>query len=180
MKNILLFSGSNNPKSINQSVIIAISELLKETNNSVINLRDFNMPIYSIETEQIEGIPENAIRLKQLIDKADALVVSVPEHNGSIPAFFKNCMDWLSRIEKKYKILTNKSVLLLSTSPVGGGSSSILHAEAILKRLGATITGKIVINKFNEQLFPVDGKFQFKEDVLLKEIVESIPKLIRN
>jgi chromate reductase len=178
MKNILLFAGSNSPKSVNQSVIVAVSGLFKEGNISVVSLRDFPMPIYSIETEQTEGVPENTIRLKKLIDAADAFVISVPEHNGSIPAIFKNTMDWLSRSEKKYKVLINKPVLLLSTSPVGGGAGSIVHAEVILKRLGALIIGKVVINKFNEQLYPVDGGFQFKDEALLKQITELTTQLI--
>ncbi len=179
MKNILLFSGSNSSKSVNQSLIVAISGLLENANVTVIDLRNFSMPFYSSETEQTEGIPENAVKLKQLIDQTDALVIAVPEHNGSIPAFFKNSMDWLSRVEKKYKILTNKAVFLLSASPFGGGGGSITHAETILKRLGASIAGKIVVNKFHEQLQPVDGKFQFKDELLLKEISEITNRLMQ-
>jgi chromate reductase len=178
MKNILFFAGSNSPKSLNQSVVIAVSEMLKASNNTVINLRDYPMPIYSVETEQQDGVPENAKKLRTLIDKTESLVISVPENNGSVSAFFKNTMDWLSRIDKNYKILKNKSVLLLSASPVGGGANSIIHAETILKRLGASITGKVVISKFHEQLQEIDGKFQFKDESVRNEISELAAKLI--
>ncbi len=170
MKNILFFAGSNSPKSVNQRVIVTISEMFKQTTNTVINLRDFPMPVYSIETEQKEGIPENTKKLKEQIDKTDGLVISVPENNGSITAVFKNTMDWLSRVDKNYKVLKDKPVLLLSVSPVGGGANSIIHAETILKRLGAVITGKIIISKFLEKFQDTDGKLQFKDKVLRKEM----------
>ncbi len=177
MKKVLFFSGSNSPKSINQSLITAVSELFKQSENTIISLRDFPMPIYSIETEQKEGIPENTLKLKARIDATDALVISVPEHNGSIPAVFKNSMDWLSRADKNYKILKNKNIVLFSTSAVGGGANSIIHAETILKRLGASVTGKVVISKFNDQLYEVDGVFRIKDEVLLKEITELVALL---
>lgn len=174
MKNILLFAGSNSAKFINQNLLVAIADLIKKANATVINLRDFPMPMYAAELQHTEGIPVTVTELKKQIDDADALVISVPEHNGSIPAFFKNVLDWLSRAEHNYKVLHNKPVFLLSASPGGGGATSIIHTESILKRLGATVNGKIVVSNFYQRLHFAEGKMQIKDEIILFEITKNL------
>lgn len=96
-----------------------------------------------------QGIPEQIRALRKLFDEADAFIISSPEYNGSLPAGFKNTLDWVSRIDGK--IFQDKPVLLMSTSPGGRGGKSVLdHLTKVMPFWGAKIVGSFSLPKFNE------------------------------
>ncbi len=137
------------------------------------------MPIYSIETEQKEGMPENVSLLKKMIDEHDAFVVSVAEHNHSITSFFKNTIDWLSRTQRDYKILQNKPVLLLSASPSpGGGRNAAAHAESIIKEIGGQIIAKFPLAAFYNNVQIDETGFHFKDELMTNQLNEMSARLI--
>ncbi|MDX1783724.1 MAG: NAD(P)H-dependent oxidoreductase, partial [Aequorivita vladivostokensis] len=70
--------------------------------------------------------------------EADALVISVNEHNGMVSAYFKNTIDWLSRLDRNF--LDGKKVMLTSTSNGRRGAASALeYTKSILPRFGAIV-----------------------------------------
>lgn len=149
MKKVLLFAGSNSSKSINRKVVEHAAALLDNHEARLIDLRDFPLPFYSEDLEEEEGIPENAHKLRELFQEYDALVVSVAEHNGSVSAFLKNALDWVSRSQRDYGVLQSKPVWLLSTSPGrNGGADALAHAEVIFSRLSGKVAGKSAIGSF--------------------------------
>ncbi|HVI44401.1 MAG TPA: NADPH-dependent FMN reductase [Chitinophaga sp.] len=176
MKNLLLFAGSNNSKSINHSLITAVAGLISDGSHKVISLLDYPLPLYAMEL-QVQGIPAEATALKEIIDAHDALVISVAEHNGSVSAFFKNTVDWLSRAGSDYRIFNNKQVVLLSASPGGGGVNAMNHAESVLTRLGATITQKIPVNNFYKRTSFTDHHLAFNDPALRDEILEAVTRI---
>ncbi|MGB1102264.1 MAG: NADPH-dependent FMN reductase [Crocinitomicaceae bacterium] len=123
MSKILAFSGSNSSTSINQSLIRYVSGL---AGAEVVNLRDYNFPMFGEDLEKSDGIPADITTLQNKILAVDAVIISTPEHNGHLPAFFKNILDWLSRTGVKY--LEGKLVLVLSTSNGGGGAAKAAAA----------------------------------------------------
>jgi NAD(P)H-dependent FMN reductase len=140
MKNILAFSGSNSSNSINQALVKYVSTLVENNKVNVISLVDYDLPLYNIDIEKNEGIPFKAKALIKLFNESDGFIISTPEHNSSIPAFFKNTIDWLSRIEKD--VFKNKAILLMSTSPgPGAAKNALTHAEQIFS---GYLTGNIV------------------------------------
>jgi len=140
MKHVLLFTGSNSPKSINRNLVKYAAKFFSDVKTSFLDLRKYELPIYSLEIEENEGIPENAYKLRAEILTFDAFVVSIPENNGSVPAFLKNGLDWISRCDDDYRVFKEKPVLLISTSPSpGGGERAVAHAEAIFKTLAARV-----------------------------------------
>ena len=152
MKKILTFSGSNSSKSINQALVKHVTSFVKNNKVTEIDLRDYPLPLYSLDIEENEGIPENARKLKQLFDKHDAFIISLPEHNTSMTAFFKNTIDWLSRIQMS--LFNNKPILLLSASPgPGGGRSVLAQAETVLSGyLAGKVIGKLGLAKFYDSV----------------------------
>lgn len=178
MKKILLFAGSNSSQSINRKLVEYASTLLKPHEMTFIDLRHYSLPLYGIETEQKDGIPENAYKLRELLLAHDAFIIAVAEHNGSITAFLKNVLDWVSRTQKNYRILENKPVLLLSTSPSpGGGRSAISHAESILKRLSGRVIGKLSIVSFFENVVVNENGVQIKDKAIRDQFKEMIANL---
>ncbi len=129
MKNILAFGASSSKNSINKQFATYAVHQLDNVNPTILDLNDFEMPIYSIDKEQENGIPELAHQFKNHIKSADGIIVSFAEHNGSYSAAFKNIFDWISRIEGK--VWEDKPMLLLSTSPGGRGGKTVLDTATI-------------------------------------------------
>lgn len=123
-KKILTFGASNSKSSINKQFAIYAASQIEHADVKVLDLNDFEMPIYSIDREKTTGIPELASRFKQHIRDADGIVVSMAEHNGAYTTAFKNIMDWMSRLEGK--LWEDKPLFVLSTSPGKRGGKSVL------------------------------------------------------
>jgi chromate reductase, NAD(P)H dehydrogenase (quinone) len=60
---------------------------------------NIRMPLFDEDLEVAEGIPPEAQRLFDQIVAAEAVVISSPEYNKSIPGGLKNALDWVSRIK---------------------------------------------------------------------------------
>ncbi len=124
MKKILAFGASSSKKSINKQLATYAAHQIENTEITILDLNDFAMPIYSIDKETDNGIPELALKFKRLIKDSDGMVISFAEHNGAYSAAFKNIMDWNSRIEKDAWV--SKPMLLLATSPGPRGGAAVL------------------------------------------------------
>lgn len=121
---ILAFAASNSRKSINQALITYAGTLLSNHTVDLIDINDFEMPIYSVDLEEAHGIPEAANRFLKKIEEADGLLISYAEHNGNYTAAYKNLFDWASR--KNREVYQGKPIIMLSTSPGPGGAKSVL------------------------------------------------------
>lgn len=151
MKKILGFSGSNSSTSINQALVAATLPLAKDAETTLLDLRDFPAPIYSIDLEKGSGFPPKIQELAELFKEYDAFVISTPEHNGQPPAFLKNHLDWFSRMEGK--VFENKPVLLLSSSPGRGGAAKASELVGkLIGYLGGRVIQKYPVNLFSEKV----------------------------
>lgn len=149
MKKILAFAGSNSDTSINHQFISHVASRIQGHEIKVIELRDFEIPMYSINHEKERGFPIDINVLKNLIEEHDALVISVNEHNGAISSFFKNILDWLSRMDRSF--LTGKNILLMSTAPgVRGGAGALEYTKGILPRFGGKVIESFSFPSFND------------------------------
>jgi len=149
MKKILAFAGSNSSTSINHRFVTHVANRIQGHEVKVINLRDFEIPMYSIDKENETGFPVDIRIIKNLIEEHDALIISVNEHNSSISAFFKNIIDWLSRLDRNF--VANKKILLMSTSPgVRGAASSLEYLKGVLPRFGGQVIESFSFPSFND------------------------------
>jgi len=128
MKKILAFAGSTSSTSINKELASFAAENLENTAFDIIDLRDFNIPIYSQDEEKENGLPEDAKRFSALFNQYDGFILSLAEHNGSYAAAFKNIFDWSTRVEKNF--FRDKPLLLMATSPGGRGGATVLNTAA--------------------------------------------------
>ena len=148
MKKIIAFAGSNSSTSINHKLVSYVVNSIKDHEINLIKLVDYPLPIFSEDLEKEEGYPKQLSRLLDEIKAHDALIISVNEHNGGPSAFFKNVLDWLSRIE--YKFLEGQKVLLLSTSTGKRGAlSSLQYTQGVLPRYNAEIVTSMPFPSFS-------------------------------
>lgn len=167
---IIAFAGSNSKKSINHQLVQFVASL--QENIEVIKLSEFDVPMYSMDIEEVEGIPNGVKSLASKLEEADAYVISVSEHNGNVSAFFKNNIDWLSRNDRNF--LENKKILLLSTSPGGGGAKSALKiTEGTLPYFKGEVVQSVSLGSFYDNF--IDGKLISEE--MKNEIEAGLAKL---
>ncbi|MEM7603679.1 MAG: NAD(P)H-dependent oxidoreductase [Verrucomicrobiota bacterium] len=153
---ILAFGASTSSESINRLLANYVARQIPGSEVTDLDLRSFDLPLYSVDEEESTGIPADARRFFELIQSHDALVISLAEHNGSYTAAFKNLHDWTSRIEMK--LWSNKPMLLLSTSPGGrGGAAVMASAKMTYPHLGADIRATLSLPSFHENFDPDKG-----------------------
>lgn len=127
MKNtpkIVAFGASNSKHSINQQLAIFAARQIANAEVNILDLNDFEMPIYSIDREKETGFPAEALQFKTHLRESDGIIISFAEHNGAYTAAFKNILDWISRIEKD--VWASKPMLLMATSPGARGGRTVL------------------------------------------------------
>jgi NAD(P)H-dependent FMN reductase len=137
---ILALAGSARRDSFNKKLVraAAAGASAAGADATVVDLREFPLPIYDGDLESEGGLPPAAIRLKELFNGADGLLISTPEYNGSIPALLKNTIDWVSRSPQATPDLApyqGKSVGLLAASPGAlGGLRALTHFRSLLSK----------------------------------------------
>ena len=124
MKNIIAFAGSNSNESINKQLVTYASSLTENVSVEILDLNDFDVPLFGVDLEAKMGHPDNAKEFVKRIKGADGIMISLAEHNGAYSSVFKNLFDWMSRIEQK--TFMDKPMLLMATSPGGRGGASVL------------------------------------------------------
>ncbi|PYS88373.1 MAG: NADPH-dependent FMN reductase [Acidobacteria bacterium] len=94
MIKILGIAGSLRKGSYNQAALRAALELVPE--GAEIDIYDIDgFPGFNQDLDQ--SPPAKVIEFKQKIREADAILISSPEYNYSIPGVLKNAIDWASR-----------------------------------------------------------------------------------
>ena len=171
MKKIIAFSGSNSANSINQQLVKTAAKLVNDAMVEVLDIRDYASPFFSIDLEKESGIPTIIQELREKLNEADGYMISSPEHNGSIPAYFKNMIDWLSRMDMK--VFGNKPMLLMSTSPgKGGGATNLGNLQKLMPWWGGEVVSTFSLGSFHDKF--KDGELGTLE---LKELQEKVQAL---
>ncbi|WP_103071410.1 NADPH-dependent FMN reductase [Aquimarina sediminis] len=171
MKKILAFAGSNSSTSINHKLVEFVASQISEHQVRIISLINYSVPMYSEDEEKNNGFPGMIMGLKHDIADADALIISVNEHNGSWGAFFKNIVDWLSRFDRNF--MEGKKILLMSTSPgKRGGLSSLEYAKSVFPRFGAEIVESFSFPSFYDNFSTTSGRVT--EETLLLGLNEVL------
>ena len=153
---VLAFGASNSKQSINKTLAAYAAGLIEQAQVEVVDINDFEMPIYSIDRENESGKPELAMAFHRKIAAADALVISFAEHNGSYSAAFKNVIDWSSRL--KEKIWNEKAMFLLATSPGARGGSTVLNlASTYFPFMGAKVEASFSLLSFYDNFSAENG-----------------------
>ena len=126
---VIAFGASSSSNSINKKLAAYTLSLLDSVEGEVLDISDYEMPLFSEDREKESGQPQLAQDFLDKIAESDALIISFAEHNGSYSAAYKNVFDWCSRINPK--VYQGKKVILLATSPGPGGASSVLAAATL-------------------------------------------------
>ena len=185
---ILIFAGSSREGSFNKKLakVVCALAIKAGAQATFIDLKDYPMPLYDGDLEAKEGLPANALKLKELFMAHQALLIACPEYNSSISGLLKNTIDWVSRQGKDPQSLMpykNKVAALVSASPGAlGGLRGLVHVRAILGNIGVlVIPTQLAISKASEA-FNADGTLkdstqQSSLEKLVQELISTTTKL---
>lgn len=169
---IFAFAGSTSSTSRNRQLVKYVLKSFKDDSINLIDLNDYEMPIFSVDREK-DGYPDEAKKFIKNIEECDAIICSLAEHNKIYAAAYKNIYDWASRIE--VKVWQGKPMFLMATSTGSYGGGNVLeHAEKFYPEFGAEIKETFKLPKFDEN-FDVE-----KGEISNKTFAEELQKKIEH
>ena len=183
---ILAFAGSTRTDSFNKKLIKVAASGAKEVGAdvTVIDLRDFPMPLYDEDLEKKEGLPSNTVKLKKIMVSHQGFLISSPEYNSSISGVLKNTIDWTSRQgndESPMSCFKDKVAGIMSASPGRlGGLRGLVHVRAILENMGVlVIPSQVAISQAHEA-FNLDGSMKDqKQEQQVKKIGANLTQMLK-
>ncbi|HDY84456.1 hypothetical protein LCGC14_0584960 [marine sediment metagenome] len=160
--NVLAFGASSSKHSINKMLARYTAGLIDGATVDVVDLNDYELPLFSVDKEAELGQPELAKAFLEKIAGSDLVVISFAEHNGSYSAAFKNLFDWCSRINNK--VYQGKPLFLLATSPGPGGAQNVLSlAENASPHFDGHVKAAISVPSFYDNFDVESGKIMNHE-----------------
>ncbi|SFJ96085.1 NAD(P)H-dependent FMN reductase [Pseudovibrio ascidiaceicola] len=181
---ILVFSGSTRRGSYNKMLAELMAKHLTIANAEVttISLADYPLPIYDGDLEDDTGIPENAFKLRKLIETHHGIFIASPEYNSSITPLLKNTLDWISRIqlpEEEPLQLFHKSIYAVGGASPGahGSLRGLMHLRTIMEvSLGCLVLPEMVSINFAGKSFDENG--DLTKDHQIKRLHKLVDRFV--
>jgi chromate reductase, NAD(P)H dehydrogenase (quinone) len=185
---LIAFAGSTRMQSYNKRLVRLAARGAQAAGAEVtlVDLRDFPMPLFDEDLEKDKGMPEAGGRFKKLLIAHDGFLISAPEYNSSITGVLKNAIDWASRPvpgEPPLVAFQGKFAALMSASPGAlGGLRGLVHLRAILGNIGVLlIPDQIAVSRafeaFNDDGTLKDAKLQTAVEGLGRKLTELAAKI---
>jgi len=183
----LVFAGSARRNALSKRVASAAAASINAVgaDATLIDLADFEMPLYNGDLEAAVGIPEAAQRLQALIASHDAVLIVSPEYNGSMTPLLLNTLDWCSRSDRQGRqpsglaVFAAKPAALIGSSPGAlGGLRALAHLRDLLAYLGMlVIAPQFTVARAHEAIDTqgrlVDQRQQASLDALTAALVRT-------
>ncbi len=164
---ILAFAASLRQGSWNKRLIAHACEIARAAGAEIdlADFREFDMPLYDGDLDAREGLPPGGQELKRRIELAQAIMISSPEYNYSIPGTLKNAIDWVSRARPMP--WRGKSIYLMAASPGPiGGIRGLWQTRIPLEGCGAFVFPDMFALALAHQAFDERGR---RRDPALEE-----------
>jgi chromate reductase len=135
---VLGISGSLRADSHNTRLLRAAGGLLPEHAELEIFDGLAAIPPYSEDHELV--LPAPVAALMRAIEEADALLISTPEYNASIPGTLKNALDWVSRPIATTPLKGKPAAVIGASTGLFGA----VWAQAELRKVLSTIGARVI------------------------------------
>lgn len=186
---IVAFAGSARKASYNKQLVRVVARAARDAGAEVteIDLADYPLPIYDGDLEASEGLPEAALRLKEVFSAHDGFLVSSPEYNSSITPLLKNTIDWASRSERGRPGLAwarGKTAAVVSAAPGAlGGIRALAHVRSLLEHIGMLVIPRQKAlprarDAFDDQGHLVDDAMREAFEAVAGDLVDITRRLI--
>lgn len=181
---ILALAGSTRENSYNKKLVkIAVQGALAAgAEVTLIDLRDYPMPLYDGDLEAKAGVPDIARKLRTQMSEHDGFLIASPEYNSSLSGHFKNAIDWVSRPEKDVPSLLafrGKLAAIMSASPGPlGGLRGLVHLRDILENIFVMVIPDQVTISSAQEAFSENEIKDLKQQTAVLALGEKLTNLL--
>ena len=132
---LVAFAGSLRKDSFNRKAVAVAAAGARNAGADVtiIDFRDFPMPIYDGDAEAADGLPDSARAFKRLLIEHHGVLIATPEYNSQFPALLKNALDWASRREDDEPPLAAYSGKVAGVMSASPGALAGLRGQSLLR-----------------------------------------------
>jgi chromate reductase, NAD(P)H dehydrogenase (quinone) len=150
---VLAISGSLRSASNNTALLRALREEAPDGVEVELWDRLKEIPPYDADDDVPGNQPAPVQRFKAALDEADAVLISTPEYNSSIPGVLKNALDWASRPLVESPVRNKPAAVMSSSTGMFGGVWAAEETRKVLGALGArTIQDTVAVPKADQRL----------------------------
>ncbi|MGE0200299.1 MAG: NADPH-dependent FMN reductase [Candidatus Melainabacteria bacterium] len=181
MPRILAFAGSARTDSLNKKALAVAVDGARNAGAevTVIDLRDYPIPLYDGDLEEASGMPANAQTIKDCFLGHEGLLIATPEYNSSFTPLLKNMLDWVSRPqgdEPPLAAFTGKTAALVSASPGQyGGIRSVEAMRTLLGNIRVTVIPEQATVPRAAEAFQPDGSLS---DPAIEKSLRAVGKAL--
>jgi chromate reductase len=172
---VLGVAGSLRSGSYNRHLLRAAADFMPvDANLEIFDIG--NIPAFNQDIEGEDMMPERVKEFKSKIRWADAILISTPEYNYSVPGVLKNAIDWASRPYGDNPF-DEKPVAIMSAS-VGmlGGARAQYHLRQIFVFLNMyPVNRPEVMVPFAQDKFDAGGRLiDENTQKFLRQLLENL------
>ncbi len=122
-------------------------------NFTIIRLSEYELPLYTNEEEQKNGIPKAAKELYSQLKPSHGYIFIAPEYNGSVPPIFINSIAWVSRSgNEDWREVFNEKPGIIATHSGGGGIHVLEAMQSQLSFIGVNIIARKLHTTYSKPL----------------------------
>lgn len=134
------------------------------------------LPPYDADDDVPGDQPFAVQRFKEALAEADAVLISTPEYNSSIPGVLKNALDWASRPLSESPVANKPVAVLSSSTGMFGGVWAAAETRKVLGALGArTLEETVAVAKADQRLANGVGAELLSE---LRTVVDALAEAV--
>jgi chromate reductase len=170
---LLAISGSLRQGSHNTTLLRAAADMLPP--GVTITLYDRLEEIPAFNEDRVAERPEPVSRLWDAVGEADAVLISTPEYNSSIPGVLKNALDWLSRPLIESPLRNKPAAVIGASTSMFGAVWSQAETRKVLGAIGARVLDRELPVAGADEQFDEAGKLVDRElEQALGSIVHTL------
>ena len=167
---VLGISGSLREGSHNRRLLRAAADRLPP--GAELELFDRLREIPPFDEDSEDAPPAAVLALKRAIADADAVLISTPEYNHSIPGVLKNALDWVSRPMAQNPMRGKQALVIGASTGMFGAVWAQAETRKVLGALGARV--------LDEELPVAKAPDGVEDPLILGRLEELLALLIDN
>jgi chromate reductase len=173
---ILGISGSLRRDSHNRRLLLEAAELFPP--GTELELYDGlkTLPHYDEDDDRDDEVDPAVTALRDAVARADAILISTPEYNSSVPGALKNAIDWASRPRGAAALLGKPVAVIGASSGSFGGVWAQAELKKVLRTAGARLVeGEVAVPRAHVRL---DEDGQLLDDELRERLAVLLDALV--
>jgi chromate reductase, NAD(P)H dehydrogenase (quinone) len=175
MLRVLAINGSLRTASHNGALLRAAAALLPPGAELVELTGLADVPAYS-EDHDAGPPPATVAALRGALASADAVLISTPEYNSSIPGQLKNALDWASRPFPGNALRGKPAAVIGASTGMFGAVWAQAELRKVLHTIGARVVDRELPVPFAHERFDASGRLA--DDLLRQDLGDLLGELV--